>query len=511
MIKPTLLLLNAKVVSPPRVFNADIGVCGDKICFVGRAGEELKKSAQHVIDCSNRVVTPGFVDSHFHVLSTAVVEKLSADLSHARSFKEIVNALREWSTKFKGRWVIARGWDHEKLVEKRIFTKKLLDEAVPEKPAIAVRVCGHVAVVNSRAIEEVGLRCGDPGVECVDGVPTGVVYEDTVAKVWKHAVESLGVEHLVNAVFDILSSLPKLGITCVHAMDVSTMELSILCLLRLINALPVRVRVYLSLDAFRKLAAHVSGDDMLRVCGVKVFADGSFGARTAALREPYSDDATNRGRLLLSSKNLAKIVEEAEEYGMQVAVHAIGDLALEETLKALEESSMRHRIEHASLTPPDIVEKLSRLNLAVVVQPRFVVSDFWIIDRLGVERARYVYAYRTLIERGIPLASSSDSPVEPYDPLEGMRILVTRGKPTSPLAELTPEERLSPIEALSTYTVNGAYASRDEHVLGRVEPGFLADLVILDTEDPRNIPFSRVLATLVGGKVVYASKKLESL
>jgi len=244
----------------------------------------------------------------------------------------------------------------------------------------------------------------------------------------------------------------------------------------------------------------------LEVVGLKVFADGSFGARTAALREPYSDDPGNSGVLLADRNALLRSLEAAGRAGLQLAVHAIGDRALEEVVAAAKASGAHLRVEHASLAPPDLLSELAELGLWVSAQPRFVISDWWIVSRLGRERARWAYPFRSFLERGIGLSFSSDAPVEPCNPFEGVYAAVTRGSLEGlEIAELTAGEALSWEEALRCYTETAPRLLGEQ--LGRLSPGYRADFVVVD-RDPLSVPVAelrriRVLATYVNGELAY--------
>ncbi|RLG46502.1 MAG: hypothetical protein DRO06_04320, partial [Thermoproteota archaeon] len=266
-------------------------------------------------------------------------------------------------------------------------------------------------------------------------------------------------------------------------------EAAALRILRREGRLPIRVRAY-SPPWAPPLLRRGRGDPMLRFVGVKLMADGSLGARTAALREPYSDDPGNSGRMILSERAIRLVCRLAELAGLQAAVHAIGDGALEAVLRAF--SGLRrpraHRVEHASVAPPDLIEEAARLGCWVVVQPRFVVSDFWVGERLG-ERARWAYPFRSMLEAGVRLAASSDCPVEPLDPLSGIRAAVDRPGP----------EAISEGEAVSLYTSSAA-AVTGEADRGVLRPGAAADLTVLSSLPAGR---ARVEATIVASRVAF--------
>jgi predicted amidohydrolase YtcJ len=252
------------------------------------------------------------------------------------------------------------------------------------------------------------------------------------------------------------------------------------------------------------------GNDMVRLGFVKILADGSLGARTAALKQPYTDKPETNGMLIYSQRKLNGLVLKAHKAGWQLAVHAIGDGAIESVLKAFSKAlkrfpreDHRHRVEHCSVLNPRLIRRMKKLGLIASVQPHFIVSDFWVVDRVGTERARWVYPFKTLLKSGVVVASGSDCPVEPISPILGVWAAVAR--------KSFVEESLTVEEALKTYTLNAAYASFSEMETGTIEPGKRADLTVL-SEDifkvlPDRIRDVRVEMTIVGGKVVYERKE----
>jgi len=263
------------------------------------------------------------------------------------------------------------------------------------------------------------------------------------------------------------------------------------------------------IDSLRKFKDKQVDDPYLKVKCVKIFADGSLGARTAALMEPYADDPSEKGILYYSLKQLSRLVEEADEAGFQIAVHVIGDKAVEQTVRAFEDAlgkervtKHRHRLEHASVLDQGLIKRIRALGLLATIQPHFVVSDFWVLGRLGPERARWTYAFKSLIDNGVPVAASSDAPVEQLSPLLGVWAAVTRKR--------SPEERLSVMEALRAYTFGGAFSSFEEDVKGSIEVGKYADLTVLSQNPlrvkPDRIKDIKVEMTMVGGRVVYSAR-----
>jgi predicted amidohydrolase YtcJ len=251
------------------------------------------------------------------------------------------------------------------------------------------------------------------------------------------------------------------------------------------------------------------GNHMVKIGFVKIFADGSLGARTAALNEPYSDKPDTNGVMRYTQNELNRLIFKAHKAGLQLGVHAIGDRAVEAVLKAFEAAlkrvprkNHRHRIEHCSVLNPKLIKRMKRITIIASVQPHFVFSDFWVTDRLGKARARWVYPFKTLMQEGLVCAAGSDCPVEPISPLLGIWAATTRKN--------YPEESLMVEEALKMYTMNAAYASFDEKHKGTIEKGKLADLTLL-SDNPRGVSKEKikdvsVKMVIVDGKIVYAKE-----
>ncbi|MEM1516624.1 MAG: amidohydrolase [Thermofilum sp.] len=425
---------------------------GEGVIFAGSESSSLRFQAPLTLDLEGRLVVPGLRDAHTHLFSTALSYS-GVDLKSARSIEEVKEIVRRKAAELgPGEWVVGRGWDQEKLEEKRVPSREDLDEAAPRNPVILVRVCGHAAVINTKAAEALGLAGKAPeGLERFvvkeDGRLTGLLLEDAVAwALGKVPKPSLRV--VKPLICRVLGEYLSYGVVSLHSMSAGPDELSIISTLEREGLLNVKYEAYVAHEQVGEIppgAAHL-------VRGVKAFADGSFGARTAALREPYSD-AESAGTLLMKAEQIAELARRAAARGLDTAVHAIGDLAVEQVLEGARLAKTELRIEHASLTPPDLLERISELKLRVSVQPHFILSDTWIVDRLGY-RARWVYAYRSLLSTGATLMGSSDSPVEPLNPWLGIYAAVNRGGPEGlPIHSYTASERISFKEALSIYAL----------------------------------------------------------
>jgi len=422
-------------------------------------GSEYKCRSLHpsrILDLDGRIVVPGLRDAHTHLMSTALSYRI-LDLRRVSSVEELKEAVRRAALEVgPGGWVVGRGWDQDKMVERRYPTRYDLDEAAPKNPVLLVRVCGHAAVANTKALEKLGLLDREPAelqglVVREDGKPIGLLVEDAVS--W--AMEKIprpGKATLKELLRKVIAEYLRYGVTAIHSMSVDVEELSIIRELELDGELKLKYKAYVRPDLLWSIPEELRH----LVRGVKVFADGSFGARTAALREHYSDFPSS-GTLLIRAEEIAELARAAGSQGLELAVHAIGDRAVEEVLRAAAMSHGRIRVEHASLTPPDLLDLFSQLRPDVTVQPHFIISDTWIVDRLG-ERTRWVYAFKSLAKTGSTLMGSSDSPVEPLNPWLGVYAAVHRGEPEGlPIAKYTDGEKLSLREAVSLYAQPASY------------------------------------------------------
>lgn len=522
MFSADTVILNANVVTlnPQQPKTEALAIKNSKIVAVG-SNSEMRKHVggeTRVLDLKGKTVVPGFVDCHVHM--TSFGRQLQAlDLRNVGSIEEMKMKIREYIKKNPGKsWVLGGRWDHERFAEKRYPTRWDLDEAVSEKPVFLIRVCGHVGVANTKALKLAGITKetvvagGKVDLDEGSGEPDGVLMENALDLVWR-VVSKPSAAELEEACVQACRKAVEEGLTAVHWIVESAEELRLMQKLCMEGKLPLRVYLGVSDKLLDEAAgfglATGFGNDMLKLGFIKAFADGSLGARTAALKERYSDKPETCGMLLLSQRKLNSLVLKAHRAGWQVAVHAIGDKAIESALKAFSKvlkkhpnKNHRHRLEHCSVLNPKLIRRIKRLGLIASVQPHFIVSDFWVAERVGVERARWVYPFKTLMEEGVTVASGSDCPVEPISPLLGIWAAVTR--------KAFKEESLTVEEALKTYTVNAAYASFDEDKRGTVEVGKFADLTVLSEDlfkvPPDKIREIKVEMTIVGGRIVYERK-----
>ncbi len=494
-----------------------VAVKKDRIVKVG-TNEEIRRwigDDTKVIDLQGRTVVPGLTDSHIHVGDFGKF-LMWIDLKDADSIQEMQRRIRERAQKIsKERWIIGSGWDQARFAEKRYPNRRDLDEASPDNPVILYHQCGRVCVVNSKALELAGVtketRAPSGGkIEkaAESGEPTGILREKATDLVWKTIPEP-SEEEVMEGASLACKKIVEAGVTSIHWIVTSLTEVQIIQRLRAENKLPLRVYTIIPANLLDQTNSSGSGDNKDRNLGVKVFVDGSLAAHTAALREPYSDDPESKGQLLYSQHEMDALVAKAHKANFRLVMHAMGDQAINITLTAIEKAlreaprkDHRYRLEHASVLNSKLIQRIKELGMMVSVQPKCVLSEFSVwaaVERLGSERARWLYPLKTLIKEGIRVAGGSDCPMEPLSPLQGIQAAVTR--------QFFPEEQITVDEALRMYTINAAYASFEETVKGSIEEGKLADLTVL-SGDPTAVPPSKigdikVKMTIIGGKVVY--------
>lgn len=466
------------------------------------------------IDGRGATLLPGLVDTHCHPFELGWLRR-NVDLRGTSSITSLGLRLSASSArKSPGLWILGMGWDQEVFSEKRFPTRHDIDPATPNNPALLSRVCGHIALLNTRAIEYLGIE-GTTGAEYQrdsSGELTGIIKEGALERAFA-SIPKTPQETLMADLLRAEYEAARCGLTTLHCVvspDDFADELEALARLKSESRLSLRYRLYIPPAATgfvkEKGLDRSLNDERVRINGFKLFADGSLGARTAALREDYSDDPGNRGMLRHSDGELRSLVGEADSLGCQAAVHAIGDRAVEQALDALGDISSAgnkrgHRIEHASLAPGDLRSAIGRASIRVTVQPHFIISDVWARERLGEDRIQDLYPLRSFLTEGVAESGGSDAPVETFNPILGMWAAMVR-------SDYTPRERLTLSEAVSLYTDRAAFNGLDQSISGSVREGLRADLVLLDSNiegmHPALLRKVGVAATLVDGRVAYS-------
>ncbi|MFP3950834.1 MAG: amidohydrolase [Candidatus Bathyarchaeia archaeon] len=500
----------------PALRDSAVLIEGETIKALGRRVEVEVPEDCEIHDISGMTITPGLIDAHVHFLSIGLSILKNIDLSDTRSLEEALEKVKEKVQESEpGEWVIGKGWDESNWPEDRYITKEDLDGWSPDNPVMLVRVCGHLISLNSKALEEAGIMedTNDPEGGKIDrdeaGQATGVL-RDCRDLVQKHIPRPTD-EDLVNSL-ELSSDLAlRLGCTSIHDAGIGADRIRAYQTALDEGKLKVRANLMMRYGA-SKAAVNLGvksgfGNEMIRLGPIKLLMDGSIGARTAAMFEPYDDDPSTTGLLLMELEELKDRVEEAHKKGLQVSIHAIGDLAIEHVINAIMESlrsnprrDHRHRVEHCEIMTSQQIEMMNQLNIIASMQPNFVGRwggpDSMYEARLGANRDRSGNPYRALLDEGVKLCFGSDG--MPFNPIYGIHSAVNHPHKHN---AITLEE------AIKCYTLNSAYASFEEDVKGSIEPGKLADLTIFDrdlTDIPKEeICEAQVEMTLVGGDFLF--------
>jgi predicted amidohydrolase YtcJ len=476
-----------------------------------------------VVDLRGSFVMPGFNDAHVHVAS-AGLEKIRIDLLGCKSLEEMQRRIAlAASGAERGTWLQGRGWDHTLWKNGQLPTRFDLDRATLGHPAIFSRVDGHIAVANSAALTAAGIDRNTPDPSGgkfdrrPDGELTGIARENAVDLISSHVpAPSARTRRLAleRATRDAVQN----GVTSVQ--DYSTWDdFLVFEQMEREGALPLRITEWLPFDdplevLEKHRAAHPPDDPMLHTGMLKGFMDGSLGSRTAALYAPYSDDSDNSGIALYEQGRLNQMTIERAKTGFQIGFHAIGDRAVGVALNAFAAAEaaghgkdLRFRIEHAQVVAPADFERFHDLRVIASMQPNHLLTDMrWAEARLGAERTRTSYAWKSFLDHDVVLAFGTDYPVEPVTPLRGLYAAVTRKNESGEIS-YHPEEKLTMEQAVYAYTQGAAYAEFAEVRKGKLAPGQYADFVVLNRDITHiaasEILTTRVLRTVVGGKTVY--------
>jgi predicted amidohydrolase YtcJ len=506
-----------------------LAIIGNRIVAVG-SNEEISRIAgpkTKVIDATGRLVLPGFNDAHVHFLSGGF-QLSSVDLRDANTTEEFADRIRRFAERLpQGRWLTGGDWDHERWPGTPLPNRQLIDRYTPNTPVFVSRLDGHMALANGLALKLAGVtrETKDPhgGVIVRDehGEPTGILKDAAMSYVWKVIPLASFAERL-DAARAATNYAASLGVTSVQDMSAGT-DVGVYQTLLDQGELKTRIYAVSPLPSWERLAragvrAHF-GSEMLRIGGLKGFADGSLGSTTAYFFEPYLDAPRNSGLAgeeMFPEGAMAERVRAADQAGLQVMIHAIGDQANDLILSIYEkvekqngQQPRRFRIEHAQHLRPVDISRFGRDKVIASMQPYHAIDDGrWAEKRIGHERAKTTYAFRSLLDAGANLAFGTDWTVAPLNPLLTVYAAVTRrtldGK--NPNGWI-PEQKISVEEAVRAYTIGSAFAEFQEEVKGSLSPGKLADLVILSHDifkiDPEQIEHARVILTMIDGRVVY--------
>ncbi len=495
----------------------------------------LKTEQTELVDLQGMTMLPGFTDSHMHLLSYGYsLEKVN--FYSARCIDDLVDLAKDFLT---GRpyltWLQGRGWNQEYWKEGRFPTRYDLDRISTDIPMSFTRACGHIIVVNTKALEVMGVtkETEDPFGGHIDrdenGEPLGI-FREAARDIVYNALPDLTSGDVKCMLKNGMDELVKAGITEVQTDDFEALppgqyQKVLDAYRQLEDEGSLKVRVFeqcllASQPLLEQFLAdgHYTGEGspMFRVGPLKLMADGSLGGRTAYLARPYADDPSTEGIPVFTQEQLDKLILTAQQGGMMAAVHCIGCGAAEMTMRAFEAAQLacprpdvRHAIVHCQITDQPLLEKFAKLNVVAHIQPAFVDDDIPIVEaRVGKELTRTSYNWKTLQDSGVHIAGGSDSPVIDFSVMNGIYCAVTRQRLNGePAGGWLPDQKLTAEEAVRAYTLGGAYASYDERVRGTIRNGKYADLVVLDRDvfavDPEEIKGIQIEMTVLNGKTVY--------
>ena len=527
------VLYNAHITTldPQRPQVSALAIEQGKILWSGSDSEAavLFGQAEEKIDLQGRAVWPGLTDAHIHLQHYA--EALQMIDCETSTRDECLRRVSERSANAPpGQWIRGHGWNQNEWPE-GFGNASLLDAAAPNQPAFLTAKSLHAAWANSAALRLAGITADTPNPEGgvierdASGSPTGILFESAMWVVY-NAIAGATLAETTRDIGAAQANLFQLGITSVHDYDRSQC-FAALQLLQQEGRLKLRVVKSIPLEELPHAAAlglrTGFGNDTLRIGSVKLFADGALGPQTAAMLQPYENQTSNTGILLLDNEQIFEYGQQAVSNGLSMAIHAIGDRANHEVLVAYGNlrryereqglPHLRHRIEHVQVLHPQDYGQLGDLGVIASVQPIHATSDMYAAERYWGSRSEGAYAFRTLLERGTTLCFGSDAPVESPNPFLGLHAAVTRRRPDgAPAPEgWYPSQRLTLEEALHGFTTGPAFAAGLENQLGRLAPGMFADLIVLD-ENPFKLPPEqlhavRPSATMIGGEWVWQKEE----
>ncbi|MEO7324266.1 MAG: amidohydrolase [Dokdonella sp.] len=500
-----------------------------KVVATGSVAALKKRSGNAAIeDGRGRTLLPGLTDAHGHVMGLGYM-KSQADLTETTSLDDANAVVKVFTDAHKdAAWVRGRGWNQVVWRLGRFPTAKELDRVVADRPAWMRRVDGHAGWANTAAMKLAGVdrETRDPTGGRIErdaqGNPDGVFVDGAMDLIESH-LPALTANEAAKALDAALAEMASVGMTSVDdpGIDLDTYHLY----RQYADEHKLTTRIYAMIggtdedfDTISKDGPLIGyGDDFLDVRAVKLYADGALGSRGAAMLAPYSDDAKNSGLLFHSPDELTAMIGKALGKGYQVCVHAIGDRANHEVLDGFEAAfkansgmNLRNRIEHAQVVALEDIPRFAKLKLIASMQPTHATSDMNMAeDRIGPERLKGAYAWRRFLQQGTVIAGGSDFPVESSNPFYGLHAAVTRqDHKERPRGGWRPDQKMTLVEALRTFTLDAAFAAHREKTLGTLEPGKWADFILIDRDlfkiRPEKIWSTKVLETWVGGKRVFA-------
>ena len=516
--------LNGRVWTgvPGAQVDSAVGIAGSRIAAVGASAVKHKTGKRtRVVDLQGAFVVPGFVDGHVHFLLAAAT-LTPPDLRHTKSREEFARRVGDAVSQLApGEWMMGGSWDAE-LWGGELPTREWVDAVTPNTPVALARLDQHMWLVNSLGLKLAGIDKDTPEpaggriIRDANGEPTGIVIDAGKAFVQRvipppsdatiQKMMRAGIEHGL-----------RNGVTQAHSMGLDWDTHNALLRLRAQGETDMRFFSFVPLSDWETLADIIKrdgrGDDWVRWGGLKALADGSLGSRTALFHRPYDDAPASHGIRVNTLENLRRWVTQADQHDLNVSLHAIGDEANDDVLEMYRDIAeangprdRRFRIEHAQHLTPAAIPRFAKQGVIASVQPYHAIDDGrWAIQRVGAERLKGTYAFKSLIDTGAHVCFGSDWPVAPFAPITGIAAAVLRQTidGANPNGWM-PEQRITVEQALVAYTAQNAYAGFQEDRLGYIIPGYIADLVVIDKDllkiDPQQITSAKVLRTIVDGK-----------
>lgn len=517
ILNGNIITMDSKIPKCEAVF-----IEGEKIKYIG-SNEDVKSKIgiqTLILDIKGKTVLPGFKDCHMH-FSEFVKSLSKVDLRDCASIEEVKEKLKENSEK---EIIVGMSFNNENFIEERMPNRKDLDEVSDDIPIIIYRVDLHLCVVNSKALELLGIdKMSKPfkgGVieRFSNSEPNGILKENAVnmASKFEQKFQSKGFENNLTKASKIAF---KYGLTSVSDLLTDWDTLKKYRELEKKGRIKLHINVYMvdeCLEDEKKLLEEQLRGKFVKLKGIKFLLDGSLGSKTAALLEGYSDDPKNLGIMRMPYDELENKVIKADKLGLQISLHAIGDKSAKYALEALSRAKrikkLRHRIEHLQVLNKELIKKMKDLGVIAVVQPIFINTDYsWAEDRLGQKRVQYAYTLKTLLDKGIRVAGSSDCPVESMNPFWGIYCAVSqRNLEGNYFPEWVKRERVTMKQALTLFTTEAAYVAHENS--GKLVPKAVADLIVLP-ENPFKITLDKLknmesLLTIVNGRIVYVKKDI---
>ena len=522
-LEADLLVTNATIwTGNPESPKAEaMAIKGDSILAIGsfKDLEKFKGESTEILDVHGNFITPGFIDAHVHLLMGGN-SLLSVQLRDTKTQQEFIDRIASFAKKIKpNQWIVEGNWDHT-LWGGELPSKEWIDEFTEDNPVAIYRMDGHMILANSAALKIAGIDRNTPDVENgeivkdSEGNPTGILKSKAMYLVL-NKIPVLSISEKEDAINAAQNYLLSQGVTTIHDVD-SLGGFEVAQKMYTNNKLKVRMFTADPLYKWESVSKTDKSEKWLKNGLLKGFVDGSLGSHTAAFNEPYSDKLDDKGLFIVNEDSLFSQIINADNKDLQVTVHAIGDRANNKLLNIYERviekngnKDRRLRIEHAQHLTTEDIKRFSKLNVIASVQPYHAIDDGrWAEELIGPERIKTTYAFKSLLDANTTLVFGSDWPVAPASPLYGMYAAVTRQTlDNKNRGGWVPEQKINIEQALTAYTQNGAYSSFDENIKGTLEPGKLADFVILSenllTIKPEKLKDVKVLQTYVGGKQAF--------